>query len=414
MELQITERTRELEAALLELKAGQRHAVQQERLHAFAEMAGGVCHDFNNALMSVIGYSDLLLQDPAMLDDRETTLDYLKTMNTAGRDAAQVIGRLRDFYRPREQIDVFESLNLNVVIEQAVALTQPKWKNQPLAGNQTVSIELDLQKVPSVSGNAAELREVLTNLLFNAVDAMPGGGVITLRTHRAGDDAVLEIIDTGCGMSEEVRVRCLEPFFSTKGERGTGLGLPMVFGIIKRHEGQLEIESEIGSGTTFRICLPGQVRTFAQAEITPDQITRPLNVLVVDDDPVCRDVVGKYLTADGHGVVFAANGTQAMENLKTESFDLLITDYAIPGFNGVEIAEALRILGGTQPVLLLTGFDDVALPGKTDVVDMMLVKPLSQNDLRRALKTLMDRDATYTTSHAKDPRVPISYSLEAL
>lgn len=174
LEQKVSERTRELALALEELTRTQDRIVQQERLRAFGEMAGGVVHDFNNALMSVIGYSELLLQDPALLDDKPTVLEYLKTMNTAGRDASHVVSRLRDFYRPREDADVFVALDLNDIIEEAVALTQPKWKDQALASGRTISIDLDLGKIPPVAGNASELREALTNLIFNAVDAMPG------------------------------------------------------------------------------------------------------------------------------------------------------------------------------------------------------------------------------------------------
>jgi signal transduction histidine kinase len=258
LEQKVSERTAELTSALTELKQTQNQIVQQERLRAFGEMAGGVVHDFNNALIAIIGYSDLLLDDPDVLADRSMTLSYLKTMNTAGRDAAQVVKRLRDFYRSRESEDIFAPVDLNEVIEQSVSLTQPKWKTQALTSGRKIEMKLDLEKLPSVSGNPAELREALTNLIFNAVDAMPAGGTVTLRS-RAEDNAVLfEISDTGTGMSEDVRTRCLEPFFSTKGDKGTGLGLSMVFGIIKRHNGTLDIESAVGRGSTFRIRFPAE------------------------------------------------------------------------------------------------------------------------------------------------------------
>ena len=272
LEHRVSERTEELSRALAELKQTQQQIVQQERLRAFGEMAGGIVHDFNNSLMSIIGYSDLLLHDPAMLDDRETTLDYLKTLNTAGRDAAQVISRLRDFYRSREIADVFAPFDLNEVIEESASLTQPKWKTQALASGRTISVELDLEKLPLISGNSSELREVITNLIFNAVDAMPEGGTITLRSRRDGDDALLVIADTGTGMTDAVRNRCLEPFFSTKGDKGTGLGLSMVFGIIKRHNGTLDIESTLDRGTTFSIRLPAAEPCDGAIENTEDGI----------------------------------------------------------------------------------------------------------------------------------------------
>ena len=392
LEDRVAQRTAELSAALLELKQTQGLMVQQERLRAFGEMAGGIVHDFNNALMSVIGYSDLLLQDPDSLEDKALVTDYLKTMNTAGRDAAHVVSRLREFYRPKEITDVFESIALNDLIEQAVLLTQPKWREQALASGRTIDINLELEKIPPIAGNAAELREILTNLIFNACDAMPGGGTITLRTRRTDDDKVIfEVIDTGIGMSEEVRLRCLEPFFSTKGEAGTGLGLSMVFGIIKRHEGELAIESEPEKGTTFRISFPSQIRTFETEVQAENVVGHPLRVLLVDDEPIARDIVTKYLQADSHEVIACNSGAEALRELETGSFDLVITDQAMPGMSGVQLAPLIKQMNAAQPIILLTGFRDPKLAAGENPagIDSILLKPLSQADLRRAIASVI-------------------------
>jgi CheY-like chemotaxis protein len=341
--------------------------------------------------MSIIGYSDLLLQDPKALDDRETALDYLKTLNTAGRDAAQVISRLRDFYRGREIEDVFASLDLNKVIKESVSLTQPKWKTQALETGRTISVEFDLEKLPPVSGNASELREATTNLIFNAVDAMPQGGTITLRSRRDGNDVVFEIADTGTGMSEEVRSRCLEPFFSTKGDKGTGLGLSMVFGIIKRHNGIFDIESVPGHGTTMRIRLPNETTTSNGAAEETATLDRSVRVLVVDDDAVPRDVVTKYLTADGHQVATASSGAEAMVKLMEENFDLLLTDHAMAGMSGVQLANALRRMGGDQPIILMTASTDANFqPEESARVSIVLRKPIPQTRLRQALHEVLE------------------------
>jgi len=205
--------------------------------------------------MSVIGYSEMLLNDDDMLRDFKTARDFLQIMNTAGQDASQVISRLRDFYRPREVTDVFARVDLNDVIEQAVPLTQPKWKGQALADGRAIKVELDLAKLPPISGNAAELREVATNLIFNAVDAMPAGGTITLRSSTHEGYAVLEVSDTGSGIDEQTRPRIFDPFFTTK-FTGRGLGLAAVAGIVRSHRGAVEVVSRKGEGSTFRVYLP--------------------------------------------------------------------------------------------------------------------------------------------------------------
>lgn len=390
LELKVSERTQELSTALEQLKTTQHQMLQQERLRAFGEMAGGVVHDFNNALMSVVGYTELLLNDPSMLDDKPSVLEYLQTMNTAGRDAAHVVGRLREFYRPREETDVFESVALNQVVEQAVSLTQPKWRDQALASGRTIALELDLEKVPAIAGNPAELREVFTNLIFNAVDAMPLGGTITLRTFRLAEKVGFELTDTGTGMTEEVRTRCLEPFYSTKGERGTGLGLSMTFGVIKRHDAELEIESQPGQGTTFRISFPSQVKTFTASSRTAVAAPHHLRVLVVDDESVSRDVLRQYLIADGHTVVAVASGQQGVDCFEAEHFDLVVTDHAMPGMNGSQLAFAIKAMRHTQPILMLTGFTDPTLDrkGKPPGVDMVLMKPIPRRELCQAVAEL--------------------------
>ena len=387
LELKVSERTAELAATLETLKQTQSRMVQQERLRAFGEMAGGVVHDFNNALMSVIGYSGLILQNPALLEDKPTVLDYLKTMNTAGRDASHVVDRLRDFYRPREESDVLVAVNLNDVIEETVSLTQPKWKDQALARGQTIAVKFDLQKIPPISAIPAELREAFTNLIFNAVDAMPNGGVITLHTRHEAEKVVFEASDTGTGMEDEVRLRCLEPFFSTKAEHGTGLGLSMVFGIVQRHEGVLEIESARDQGTTFRIRFPSHASVFEERSNSQIPPIPSLRILLVDDEPVSRDVVCKYLLADGHQVVVAASGAEALQRFEGATFDLLLTDQGMPGMSGMRLGSLIRKIKMNHPVILLTGFTDSALSDDETpaAVDLILHKPIPQMELRRAI-----------------------------
>lgn len=254
LEDRVRERTRELETALSDLQKAQQRLVQQERLSAFGEMAGGVVHDFSNVLMSVIGYSDMLLKNDKARADVRTTLEYLRIINTAGRDGAHLVSRLRDFYRPRGAADLLEAVELNEIVTESISLSKPRGAKRGVEN--AVTFETDLGRNVMAIANAADLRQVLTNLIFNAFDAISGPGVVSLRTRSEPGGAIVEVSDTGAGMSAEVRDRCLEPFFTTKGENGTGLGLAMVFGIIQRHQGALEIESEIGRGTTFRIRLP--------------------------------------------------------------------------------------------------------------------------------------------------------------
>ena len=385
LEDQVFARTQELEKALADLKQSQQQAIQHERLRAFGEMAGGVVHDFNNALMSVIGYSELLIDEPDMLDDRPLALEYIKIMNGAGREASLVVSRLRDFYRPRDEDDVLWSADLNKIISEVVEITKPKWKDQALEECRTILVDLDLEKVPQIHCNARELREVATNLVFNAVDAMPNGGTITIRTRREAGHVLWEIADTGVGMTEETRARCLEPFYSTKGADGTGLGLSIVFGAIKRHDGQIEIESEQGRGSTFRIRLPVPTTEREPCETMP-RLDKALRVLVADDDRVGRNVIAEYLRVDGHSVETASNGIEALDLFKAKEFDLLVADYGMPGMSGTQLARAVKQTDTIFPVILVTGFTEA--PGvleKSGDLDKVLSKPILRSALRKAV-----------------------------
>lgn len=402
----LSERTEQLEQALAELKTTQQQVVQQERFRAFGEMAGGVAHDFNNVLMCVIGYTDLLLGDPTILQEPETVREFLKTMNTAGHDASQIVARLRNFYRPREASEIFTAIDLNTLVKEVAPLTQPKWKTQALSTGRVIELEFDLATLPSVMCNPADMREVLVNLIFNAVDAMPNGGTITLRTRCENGVVSIGVCDAGTGMSDEVRERCMEPFFSTKGDHGTGLGLSMVFGIIKRHEGTIDIESELEKGTTFWIRLKSSNEALERTELEEIGVQRSLHVLAVDDEPMARDLVTRYLNADGHSVVVANNGEAAWEKFQTEKFDLLITDHAMPGMTGIQLSAAVKSAAANQPIIMLTSLSDPIFEAgeKPASVDKLLNKAISQKGLRHAICEVMrEAEAIRDAAAIRDP-----------
>ncbi len=261
----VEERTRSLREALAELEAAQKYLVQQERLKAFGMMASGVTHDFNNVLEITLGYAKMLLDEGCELSV-EDRIKCAKAIVTASQDGSQMVERLRDFYRPRGD-ESWEPVNLNDVAAQAIGLSEPKWKERAQREGTQIEVRTEQRPVPFITGNAAELRAMLVNLIFNSVDALKRGGIIQIRTAVDNGEVVLEISDTGCGMTHEVRERCLEPFFTTKGERGTGMGLAMVYGAVQRHQARLELESECGRGTTFRFRFPQAQERITRSEI---------------------------------------------------------------------------------------------------------------------------------------------------
>ena len=381
----------ELEKALAELKATQQQIIQQERLRAIGQMASGIAHDFNNTLTPILGFSDLLLEKPGVLENKEQARRFLGFLRTAAQDAASVVNRLRQFYRPLDKNEELPVIDLNTVVAQSVSLTEPKWRRQTQATGITIQVQTKLQPMPPIAGDESELREVLTNLIFNAVDAMPDGGLITLETRAENDQAVIRVSDTGAGMSEEVRQRCLEPFFSTKGEAGTGLGLSMVYGIVDRHRGKLEIESAPGQGTTFIIRLPFAAAVEARAIVPSEQKdNRPLNVLLVDDEARVREVISAYLRAEGHAVKTASSGREGIEQFRAESFDMVVTDRAMPDMSGDQMARLVKQLRPEIPIVLLTGFGALieVTGSQPKDVDVVLSKPVTLSVLRKTIESL--------------------------
>jgi PAS domain S-box-containing protein len=379
---------RHLERTLKELRETQQQIIQQERLGALGQMASGVAHDFNNALSKMLGFTELLLTSPEKFNDPEKARAYLQMISTSAQDAAHVVRRLQEFYRPRRDTEVFRSVDLNALIRNAIALTEPRWKGQARASGANIEVQADLEAASTVTGNEGDLREVFTNLIFNAVDAMPSGGTITIRTRVSDGHVLIEVSDTGTGMTEAVRLRCLEPFFSTKGEHGTGLGLASVLGIVQRHDGTIDVQSEAGHGSTFSIRLPVRVvQKETPSSQKPVPAPRPLNVLVVEDEPMIRDIEAEYLACDGHSVETAPNGSQGLEKFRAGRFDLVVADRAMPEMNGDQLAGAIKELAPATPIILVTGFDE-SLSNDTHssgIVDLVLSKPFTHAALREAV-----------------------------
>jgi PAS domain S-box-containing protein len=398
-----------LETALSELRLAQRQIVEQERIGALGQLASGIAHDFNNTLGPILGYSDLLLANPDLLADTEVVTEYLRTMNTAAQGAANVVSRLRDFYRRRQNGDAQGPAYLPDLIAQAISLTRPRWKDQAQANGATIEVFVDVTDVPPIEGSPSELRDALVNLILNAVDAMPAGGTITVqvRAERGLHDeqqVTVAVTDNGAGMTDEVRRHCLEAFYTTKGEHGTGLGLSIVHGTLRRHGGSLEIDTLVGQGTTMRMRLPAQ-RTTETGDGLPSPAPQPtvrrsLRILAVDDEPMMRQVVRRFLELDEHVVEVAVNGREAVAKLQaSEPFDLVITDRAMPEMGGDELAAMVKVLTPETPVIMLTGFADLmeAVDQRPAGVDLVIAKPTTLARLRVAIATLVVEPASAPT-----------------
>ncbi|HEY2101718.1 MAG TPA: response regulator [Chthoniobacterales bacterium] len=391
--LELQQRTVDLEKTLTELRQTQQQVIQQERMRALGTMACGIAHDLNNGLSVILGYGDMLLADLERFPLDSKARNYLEELVLAGCDNAKMVERLREFYRPRATREHRQAVDLNDVIEQAISRTAPKWQSEADAAGATIHIKKDLGEIPLICGAPDELREVLTNLIFNAVDAMPRGGRILFRTRAIGKSLRMEMSDTGMGMSEETLRNCLEPFFTTKGKRGSGLGLAMSYGIIRRHGGTIAIKSALNKGSTFTINLPVPDEVIQSADVEVELTVDPLRILVVDDHPAIREIVSAYLAEDRHTVETAADAREAMTKFRAAHFDLVITDRAMPEISGDELAASIKEIEPNEPVIMLTGFADLIheTGRRSENVDLIVSKPARLEDLRRAILEVMPK-----------------------
>ena len=388
----------ELQHAFDELRVSQQTLMQQERLRALGQMASGVAHDINNAISPIALYTESLLEREPNLSDRAR--EYLKTIQRAITDVGQTVARMREFYRTRDQQTQLAAVDLNELVNQALTLTRARWSDMPQERGIVITIDKQLASdLPRIKGTESDIRDALTNLIFNAIDAMPDGGRLTLRTQRVttadvSESVFLEVVDSGVGMDEDTRRRCLEPFFTTKGERGTGMGLAMVYGMAKRQAAQLEIESTVGVGTTIRIKFAPAEDVAVETYVSGSNLrSRSLNLLVIDDDPLLREALLNILQSEGHDVTLAEGGQAGIDMFVARSgapFDAVFTDLGMPYVDGRAVAKAIKTHDRNTPVIMLTGWGQRLNTEQTvpPYVDVVLSKPPSLQDLRRALAEL--------------------------
>ncbi len=388
-----------LQAAYEDLRQTREAVMQQERLRALGQMASGIAHDINNAISPVALYTDSLLEREPNLSAQGR--DQLQIIQRAIHDVGATVARMREFYRQRESQLSLSAVQLNQLVPQVVDLTRARWSDMPQQRGIVIHLRTELADDPPViMGIESEIREALTNLIFNAVDAMPEGGTLTLRTRVVGRPSEpsrrvqLEVSDTGGGMDEETRRRCLDPFFSTKGERGTGLGLAMVYGMVQRHGAEIDIESAVAQGTTMRLSFiapAGAADVPAQSQAAYSMPAN-LRILIVDDDPVLLKSLQDTLEGDGHSIVTASGGQPGIEaflaaHAQGKPFQAVITDLGMPYVDGRQVCAAVKTAAPHTIVVMLTGWGQrfVAEGGTPLYVNTVLSKPPKLRELREAL-----------------------------
>ena len=387
---------------------------QMEKLSALGELASGVAHDFNNTLSGILGRAQLLQRtsDPEKL---QRGLDII--IKTA-EDGAKTVKRIQDFARQRRDHN-FELVSIDQILMDASEITRPRWKNCAEASNIHITVELHIQSNAMVMGDDSELREVLVNMVFNAIDAMPEGGTLSLTTRTAGDSVIVKVVDTGVGMYPEVRSKIFDPFFTTKGKAGLGLGLAVSFGIIRRHGGNIEVESHFGKGTEFRITLPvakmgeksvRQVEQLETVAATATPATPPAQseerprtrMLVVDDEDFVRELIGEILEGEHCEVYLAESGSEALSVFREKSFDAVFTDVGMPGMSGWEFAREIRRINTSIPIAVITGWGEAvgSHEQKEAGVNWVVPKPFTADRIVELVRDINSARQNSVTSAA--------------
>jgi PAS domain S-box-containing protein len=377
---------------ITELKKMEVALLQSEKLQSLGTITAGVSHEFNNILAIISGNVQLL--EGSRKDDKEL-MDALRTIKRATNDGAQISRRMLKFTKTAKDTTGFMPFDINELINQAIDFTMPRWKN--MAQAKGISYHMDtegMKRVPSILCNPTEIREVFVNIINNALDAMPYDGRISFSTWSKEDTVFISISDTGEGMSEEAKKKLFDPFFTTKTAVGTGLGMSTAYGIVNRHGGKLEVESEVGKGSIFTVQFPADTKADSPKESpeTQQEIkSNSLRILVVDDEEEICNILDKFFSKKGHLVRTVDNGTEAKILTKVADYDLVLCDMAMPEVFGYDVIKALNKLEKRPKIGIITGWDEKfkSLDDEDLKVDFIIRKPFDFSELTRHINDVL-------------------------
>jgi len=388
---EVAERFNHMAQRLDEQRQVQEQMYQAERLRALGRLAAGVAHDFNNVLALIALRAETLAD--GVRAGRVATAEVeqaLLAIQRAALDGAQTVRRIQLFGRQRQDAAA-DAVDLDQLCLDTVELTRGRWREQSQVASAGIRVVLELGAPPAAHGRTAELREVLTNLIINAADAMPHGGVITLRTETQDGWVCLAVCDTGVGMAPDVQRRIFEPFYTTKGEGGTGLGLAVSYGIVQAYHGEIAVESAPGAGSAFTIRLPRAEAARPEPAPAPPMAARPARVLVLEDDPAIAELLAAILERDGHEVVLAGDGHEGMELLDEGAFAVVLSDVAMPELSGWDVARAVHAREPDTPVVFVSGWGETLDPDRLAAhgVRSVVRKPFCVADVRAAIASAL-------------------------
>jgi PAS domain S-box-containing protein len=371
---------------ITEKKLAAERTAQADKLRALGQLASGVAHNFNNILAAILGHAQLIRRDTK--DERLNR--RMDVIERAALDGAQTVKRIQGFALQQNET-TFNAIDVNALVQDSANLTQARWRDDAQARGLNYQVDLDLRAIPHVPGSASELREVFVNIILNALDAMPQGGRLKISTAANGSLIKVAFRDTGIGMSTSVRERIFEPFFSTKGASGMGLGLAVSYGIIERHGGRIEATSNPGSGSTFTIALPTAKSAAPEQPAARPKNGRSADILVIDDDQPVREALLGMLVSAGHRAEQAASGFEGLAKMESGRFNIVFTDLSMPEMDGWAVASTIRRRWPEVKVVLATGYAvaQEVMESNSDLVNAVIFKPVRFDDITDTLNRVL-------------------------
>lgn len=353
--------------------------LQARKMQALGELTGGIAHEFNNILTPIIGYIQILKNNI----DNPILNRYIELIEESAKDGSKIVKRIQEFSKPKRKEK--ELCDINRIIIQSVEITKPKWTYESQISKRNIDVKLDLKAKGYVEGTATELREVFVNLISNAIDAMPNGGILKIVSFNKNGKIVIKIRDTGIGMTDEVKEKIFEPFFTTKNERGNGLGLSIVYSIIKDIDGYIDVTSQLNIGTEFEIKLPQKGSNFGLEnvlQLTENKIS--YDILVIDDQKPVAEAVSEMLKALGHNAEFVVDDKKAIDNILNKEYHAVMCDLAMPNCTGAELAGKIKSIKNV-PIILMTGWLGNLNESDREFIDEIIQKPFAVEELKEII-----------------------------
>ncbi len=377
----------DLRKAYVELQQTQDQLIRTEKFRALGELSAGVAHDFNNVLGIILGRAQHLMD----LTEDEEILEGLEAIEQASRDAASTVDRIQN-YSSLKTYEEYPIVDVNNIVREVVNMTKTRWKQNVELKGIDVKLNMNLNEVGPISGDTNELREALTNIILNALDAMPKGGQLDITTGSSDFQTYIKTRDTGVGMDEEAKSKIFDPFFTTKGGEGTGLGMSVVYGIIKRHNGKIEVESAVGEGTTVTLMFPINLRAKPVEEPVPVKSYKKAKILIIDDNLELSRTISNILVREHHKVAYATDGKEGLENFKKNKYDIVFTDIGMPGMSGWEISKSIKKMRPDTDVVFITGWGTQVDKKKMKACgsDLILSKPFDKRKILSIINKIME------------------------